>query len=179
MAFARLEVMRIPAFKILVLGFALAAACGEDQARCGAEACAGPAGLPCRCGGVGSSSGPSKGSAEAGGTATPAAAGAGGGDVAHADLALLGTPEVLNSLVQVKVHETIDLTLQTIGPGEYGEPQLSSTAVVFDGTDAASPPNPGGPRQIYRFHAEAPGTVLVTIPHSEGRAEFTLTFDVT
>ena len=109
---------------------------------------------------------------------SPGAAGVGANEAPHADIEIVGTTQNQGSVVEVKVRETIDLTLQTIGPGEYGDPQLSSTAVSFDAKGYAPLPNPAGPRQIYRFRAESPGMVTLTIPHTSDPTAFTLTFHV-
>ena len=47
--------------------------------------------------------------------------------------------------VAAAVGSEIDVTLQTIGPGQYGIPTLSSTSVRFLGVSMAGSPNPGGP----------------------------------
>ena len=69
--------------------------------------------------------------------------------------------------------QEVDLTLQTIGPGQYGEPTISSSAVRFEGTHLSSQQNPGGPRQIYQFRAVGGGSALISIPHDSGQAPFT------
>jgi hypothetical protein len=66
--------------------------------------------------------------------------------------------------VSVGVLDTIEITLQAIGPGQYGDPVISSDAVVFLEEDDVQPPDPGGPRQRYRFVAVDPGRVEITIP---------------
>lgn len=69
----------------------------------------------------------------------------------------------------------------TIGPGQYGDPVLSSTAVTFLGATDPPPYNPGGPRQLYRFLARALGTAEISIPHVGGldaRPPFALTIGV-
>ena len=74
-----------------------------------------------------------------------------------------------------------DLTLQTIGGGHYGDPVVSSPAISFLGTTYPADQNPGGPRQLYRFRAAAPGTADISIPHVGGFNEtppFVLTLDV-
>jgi hypothetical protein len=68
--------------------------------------------------------------------------------------------------VVAAVDDTIEVTLQTIGPGQYANPTLSSGSVAFRGESAAGLPNPGGPRQLYRFAAVAPGRAQITIPHT-------------
>jgi hypothetical protein len=81
--------------------------------------------------------------------------------------------------VSVAVGDEIDLTLQTIGPGQYATPAVSSGAVRFLNVIEVSPPNPGGPRQLYRFKAESSGSATISIPHTGGRqAPFTITLDV-
>jgi hypothetical protein len=61
--------------------------------------------------------------------------------------------------------DRIEVTLQTIGPGRYDSPILSSGSVRFLG-ESQGAPNPGGPLQLFRFDAVATGRADVTIPHS-------------
>ena len=68
--------------------------------------------------------------------------------------------------ISVAVGDRIDITLQTIGPGQYETPVVSSGSVRFLGESSAGPPNPGGPRQLFRFQAVAPGRAEITIPHT-------------
>jgi hypothetical protein len=68
----------------------------------------------------------------------------------------------------VAVGDEIDVTLQTIGPGQYDTPTVSSGAVQFLGESLAGAPNPGGPTQLFRFEAAASGRVVVTLPHAAG-----------
>lgn len=68
--------------------------------------------------------------------------------------------------VAALVGEKIEVTLQTVGPGQYGDPILSSESVKFLDESSASRPNPGGPRQLYRFEAVSSGKVNITIPHT-------------
>ncbi len=67
--------------------------------------------------------------------------------------------------VSARVGQVIQITLQTIGPGQYGSPTISSTAIQFDGVAFAKQQNPGGPRQIYRFRARSAGEAQIKIPH--------------
>ena len=79
----------------------------------------------------------------------------------------------------VMVGQRIWLSLQTIGPGQYGEPTVSSQAVRFlDARYSSGPPNPGGPVQFYRFLTETPGRAEIHIPHSAGNEAFDLTLDI-
>jgi hypothetical protein len=71
----------------------------------------------------------------------------------------------------VAVGDEIDVTLQTIGPGEFGSPVLSSGSLRFLGESSPGAPNPGGARQLFRFEAAASGRAEVTIPHSRASPE--------
>jgi hypothetical protein len=83
--------------------------------------------------------------------------------------------------VTAKVGQPIVVTLQTIGGGEYGTPQISSRAVRFEGSAFAPPRerNPGGPKQVYRFTASAEGEAQVRIPHTDSNPTVTFTIRVT
>ncbi len=73
--------------------------------------------------------------------------------------------------VVASVGEKIEVTLQTVGPGQYGDPILSSESVKFLDESSAGTPNPGGSRQLYRFEAVSSGQVNITIPHTGGLAD--------
>lgn len=86
--------------------------------------------------------------------------------------------------VVAAVGDKIEVTLQTIGPGQYGTPSSSSVSVRFRG-ESSPPglPNPGGVRQLYRFEVVASGRADITIPHSGGlpqnpRPAFAITVEV-
>ena len=74
--------------------------------------------------------------------------------------------------VVAAVGDKVEVTLQTIGPGQYGNPIVSSGAVMFLGEASAGVPNPGGARQLYRFEAVATGRTDITIPHTGDVPEF-------
>jgi hypothetical protein len=80
--------------------------------------------------------------------------------------------------VMATVGQPIEITLQTIGPGEYGTPRISSTAVKFESVAIKMPANPGGPTQLYRLVAVAEGEAQVQIPHTASNPTFTVTFQV-
>ena len=84
--------------------------------------------------------------------------------------------------VAVLVSDTIEITLGTVGPGNYGTPVLSSGSVRFQGTEYPRLQNPGGPTQIYRFEAVAVGRADIAIPHMGGfptsRNPFAITIEV-
>jgi hypothetical protein len=67
--------------------------------------------------------------------------------------------------VTARVGQAIQITLQTIGPGQYGSPEISSAAIRFEGAAFAEEQNPGGPRQVYRFRARSEGEARINIPH--------------
>jgi hypothetical protein len=75
--------------------------------------------------------------------------------------------------------DEIDVTLQTIGPGAYNErPDVSSPAVVFSKVSMVTPPNPGGPRQLFQFRAMAAGHAVISISHTGQNPRFEITVDV-
>src|ERR1700730_14901228 len=67
--------------------------------------------------------------------------------------------------VTARVGQAIQITLQTIGPGQCGSTKISSTAIQFEGAAFPKEQNPGGPKQIYRFRACAEGEARINIPH--------------
>jgi hypothetical protein len=67
--------------------------------------------------------------------------------------------------VTARVGQAIQITLQTIGPGQYSSPEISSAAIRFEGAAFAKEQNPGGPKQVYRFRAHSEGEARIKIPH--------------
>lgn len=61
--------------------------------------------------------------------------------------------------------QPIEITLQTVGPGAYDSPQISSPAIRFEGVEFPKMVIPAGPTQIYRFRAASEGEAQVKIPH--------------
>jgi hypothetical protein len=68
--------------------------------------------------------------------------------------------------ISVAPGDAIDITLQTIGPGQYESPTVSAGSIHFLGEFSAGMPNPGGPRQLFRFEAVTVGRADITIPHT-------------
>ena len=68
-------------------------------------------------------------------------------------------------VVVTAVGDKIEVTLQTIGPGQYGNARVSSGAVVFLDESSVGPPVPAGPTQLYRFEAVDSGQADITVPH--------------
>lgn len=79
--------------------------------------------------------------------------------------------------IDLAMHQEVNVTLQTIGPGHFGKPDISSSAVEFGGMTSPGPANPGGPTQLYRFRTVANGMAVVTIPHDSGSAPFVVTLN--
>ena len=73
--------------------------------------------------------------------------------------------------VSAPVGSTIELTLQTIGPGQYGSPRVSSDAVDYVRVSYATAQNPGGPTQVFSFRCVSQGSATITVPQ-EGRPDF-------
>ncbi len=70
------------------------------------------------------------------------------------------------STIKAAVSQCIDIKLQTVGPGQYETPIISSSSVKFLSSELLSPAIPAGPTQLYKFQAVAPGTATIEIPHS-------------
>jgi hypothetical protein len=68
--------------------------------------------------------------------------------------------------ISVAPGDKIDITLQTIGPGQYETPIVSSGSVRFLGEASAGLQGPAGPRQLFRFEAVTVGRAEITIPHT-------------
>lgn len=70
--------------------------------------------------------------------------------------------------LSIKAGRELELSLQTIGPGEYASPPLVSSAVVrFLDVQLMTPAVPARPRQRFRFEAVRPGatvSVFITQP---------------
>lgn len=70
--------------------------------------------------------------------------------------------------IHLTVGEELDLTVWTVGPGEYmAPPSISSGALRF--LDAQTVPRSLPSRsseQLFRFRGKSPGIVVVTIQHS-------------
>ena len=80
--------------------------------------------------------------------------------------------------VAARVGQQIEITLGTIGPGHYGDPQVSSPAIRYENVALAWPPTPGGPTQIYVFEAAAEGEARVEIRHTYLKRVFAVTIRV-
>jgi len=82
-------------------------------------------------------------------------------------------------VLSVGLDDKIDVTLQTIGPGQYDEhPSVSSPAVAFSKVSILMPANPGGPRQLFQFRAVTAGHAVISISHTGQNSRFEITVDV-
>ena len=73
------------------------------------------------------------------------------------------------TFTRVAVGQRVNVTLFTVGPGEFDSlPTLSSSNLRFLDVAVVGPYVPAGPRQLFRFTAAAPGRVVVSFQHSEG-----------
>jgi hypothetical protein len=66
--------------------------------------------------------------------------------------------------VTARMGEQIEITLGTIGPKQYGTPEISSPAIRLEGVALNWPVTPGGPTFIYIFEAASEGEAQVTVP---------------
>ena len=81
-----------------------------------------------------------------------------------------GTVLVLNrknagQQVVAIVGQKITITLGTVGPGNYGVPQLSAPEIQFEEDHVIPPFLPSGPTQLYTFRAISEGQAEMRIPH--------------
>jgi hypothetical protein len=65
--------------------------------------------------------------------------------------------------MSARVGQQIEISLGTIGPRQYGAPEISSPALRLVSTAEDWPPNPGGPSFVYIFEAVAEGEAWVKI----------------
>jgi hypothetical protein len=102
------------------------------------------------------------------------------------DPAIVARPPVLEldgsrsgQSVSAVLDQKMVIYLHTIGPGQYGEPQLSSAAVrLLSAGFSAGPPDPGGPAQIFELVAASIGRAELLIPHTGASPPFRLVIDV-
>lgn len=84
-----------------------------------------------------------------------------------------------NRRVSAHVGDRIEITLQTIGSGEYASPpNISSPAVVFLDVAGCGEPVPAGATQCFHFRAAQSGLAVITFIHTERNAAVQDTIDV-
>ena len=80
---------------------------------------------------------------------------------------------------KITVGQELDLTVGTVGPGQYeAPPSISSNALQFLDAAIVGPYTPGGPQQLFRFKGQTRGTAVVVIQHSSGGPTIQDTVDV-
>jgi len=80
---------------------------------------------------------------------------------------VLGANGIPSRTLSLTLGQTLELTLQTIGPGEYASPPtVSSTSVRFVDVTLVTPAVPAGVTQRFRFRAETPGRAIIMFQHS-------------
>ena len=82
------------------------------------------------------------------------------------------------STIQAVIGQDIDIKLQTIGPGQYETPAISSSSVQFLSSEFVLPAIPAGPTQLYRFRAVRCGRATIVIPHSVQTTGYSITINV-
>jgi hypothetical protein len=81
--------------------------------------------------------------------------------------------------LSVPAGSEFSVTLQTIGPGEYGSPPtVSSGAVHFLDVSSVSPYVPAGPTQRFRFDATTRGKAVIVFQHTGSSRTVEDTVDV-
>jgi hypothetical protein len=74
--------------------------------------------------------------------------------------------------------QAIEITLQTIGPQQYGAPRISSHVVRYESVALKMPSNPRGTNQILRFQAVAEGEATIQLISINPESVFGVTVEV-
>ena len=83
-------------------------------------------------------------------------------------LEVAGTP---SQTLSIQAGRRLELTFQTVGPGEYASPPaVGSSAVRFLSMDVVTPAVPAGVTQRFRFEAVRPGVAVIVFHHTAGGA---------
>jgi hypothetical protein len=81
-----------------------------------------------------------------------------------------GSPTEVNGsrgeTLSVMAGQELSLTLQSIGPGEYATPSVSSTVLRFLDVRLVGPPVPAGVTQRFRFAAVRHGRAILVFHHT-------------
>jgi hypothetical protein len=80
--------------------------------------------------------------------------------------------------VVATVGQQVNITLQTIGPAQFGTPQISSPAIRFENVAVKKPRLPAGPTVVYIFETSAEGEAQIQIPSTNPSANFAVTIEV-
>jgi hypothetical protein len=80
---------------------------------------------------------------------------------------VLSVNGITTRTMSVRIGQALDITLQTIGPGQYvSPPSVSSGSLRFLDAAFVGPFVPAGPTQRFRFEAVAPGQTVITFSHT-------------
>jgi hypothetical protein len=66
------------------------------------------------------------------------------------------------------VGQQIEISLGTVGPKQYGAPEISSPAILLESVALQWPPTPGGPGFVYIFEATSEGEAQIKVPIING-----------
>jgi hypothetical protein len=89
------------------------------------------------------------------------------------------TMQADSTTVRASVDQKIDITLQSIGPGEFtSPPEIDSDHVKFIDVTLPSAQDPAGPTQTFHFEAASPGSAAIMIRHTDPGPLFTCEVDV-
>lgn len=81
-------------------------------------------------------------------------------------LAVSGTP---SQTLSIQAGRQLELTFQTVGPGQYASPPaVGSAAVRFLSMEVVTPAVPAGVTQQFRFAAVRPGVAVIVFHHTTG-----------
>jgi hypothetical protein len=82
------------------------------------------------------------------------------------DTSMLDATQV-NQTIGARVGQQVNITLGTVGPGQYDSiPAVSSTAVRFIDASFVGPAIPSGPQQLFRFTGQTTGVAIITFRHT-------------
>jgi hypothetical protein len=70
--------------------------------------------------------------------------------------------------VVASVGQEVEITLGTVGPGQFNDPSVANGPVQFLGSAVVPPYIPSGPQQQFRFTAVQAGNMVVVFHHSQG-----------
>jgi len=79
--------------------------------------------------------------------------------------------------VAVAVGQAIEITLQTVGPQQYGAPKISSNVIRYESV-AQNPPPPGAATYVLRFQAVAKGEASILLISVNPEDVFAVTVEV-
>ncbi|HEX6532976.1 MAG TPA: hypothetical protein VF041_00180 [Gemmatimonadaceae bacterium] len=96
----------------------------------------------------------------------------------HADRVVAVNGRMSRTL-STQVGSEVDITLGTVGPGEYASPpSVSSPSVRFVSVSYVSPAVPAGPTQLFRFEAVSKGRAVIVFRHTDDDPVVQDTIDV-